>query len=464
MVKRHSLPSCEPRWATHRTPTRRTLGRQVAAVARQLGTPLMPWQALVADVGLELLPDGRPAFREVVVTVPRQSGKTSLILSVEVQRAVGWAEPQRIAYSAQTGLDASKKLLEDQVPLLERQRKLLGISRISRSKGGESVIWSNGSRIVLLAGSVDSGHGKTLDLGIEDELFADVDFRRDQAMIPAMATRRDAQIWVASTMGTGDSLALNAKVAKGRGAVEARKTTGIAYFEWSAEPEDDPANPATWFKCMPALGRTIGLEGVEHAYDTMSLGEFKRAYLNIPTVADERIIPQTAWDLVCDPNVEATASRFGVDVNPERSAAAIVAAGIGPVLEVVDYRPGVTWLAERCVELYRRYGAPFAVDVTGPAASEIGAMRAAGIPVDVIAAPAAARAAGAFFDRVVSGGVRIRRSRVLDDAVGGAAKLAVGDAWKWGRRSSSADITPLVAATMALWSLIESTDITRNIW
>lgn len=464
MVKPHSLSLCEPRWATRRTPTRRTLGRQVATVAERLSTPLMPWQRQVADVGLELLPDGRPAFREVIVTVPRQSGKTALILSVEVQRAIGWPESQRIVYSAQTGLDASKKLLEDQVPALERQRKLFGISRISRAKGGESVVWANGSRLVLLAGSEDSGHGKTLDLAIQDELFADVDFRRDQAMIPAMATRSQAQIWVASTMGTGNSRALNAKVASGRAAVEGGKTTGVAYFEWSAEAEDDPANPSTWFKCMPALGRTIGLEAVEHAYQTMSLGEFRRAFLNIPTVADDRVIPQSAWDLVNDPNVEATAGRFGIDVNPERSAAAIVAAGPGPVLEVVDYRPGVMWLVGRCGDLYGRYGAPFAIDATGPAASEIGALQALGVPVDTISGPSAARAAGAFFDRVVSGGVRIRRNRALDDAIGGAAKLAVADAWKWGRRSSSADITPLVAATMALWSLIESTDITQNIW
>src|SRR5262245_7346570 len=117
MVKRSSLSSCEPRWATPRSPQRRTLGPQVAAVAARLGTPLMPWQRLVADVGLELLEDGRPAYREVIVPVPRQSGKTSLILAVEVQRAVGWAPafgPQRLVYSAQTGADARKKLLEDQ--------------------------------------------------------------------------------------------------------------------------------------------------------------------------------------------------------------------------------------------------------------------------------------------------------------------------------------------------------------
>ena len=48
----------------------------------------MPWQQLVADVGTELVEDesGRlvPAWREVVVTVPRQSGKTTLVLGFDV--------------------------------------------------------------------------------------------------------------------------------------------------------------------------------------------------------------------------------------------------------------------------------------------------------------------------------------------------------------------------------------------
>ena len=55
-------------------------GPQVAEIARLLGTPFMPWQRQVADVALELLPDGSFAYREVIVTVPRQQGKTTMVL------------------------------------------------------------------------------------------------------------------------------------------------------------------------------------------------------------------------------------------------------------------------------------------------------------------------------------------------------------------------------------------------
>ena len=94
----------------------------------------MPWQRLVADIGLELLPGTMiPAYREILITVPRQNGKTTLMLAFEVQRALGWLKPQGIAYTAQTGKDAREKLLNDQAPLLKNKNHAIsaGVSQYS---------------------------------------------------------------------------------------------------------------------------------------------------------------------------------------------------------------------------------------------------------------------------------------------------------------------------------------------
>src|SRR6266487_2151200 len=136
-------PECVPRYATPRNVERETFGPQIAAVSKRLGQPSMPWQQLVADVGGELmvLPNGRvvPAYREVIVTVPRQSGKTTVVLSWMIQRAHGWGSPQRMAYTAQTGNDARKKLVEDWVPLLRPRLAKLGIRRIFQGMGNEGI-------------------------------------------------------------------------------------------------------------------------------------------------------------------------------------------------------------------------------------------------------------------------------------------------------------------------------------
>ena len=49
----------------------------------------MPWQQLAADIALEIDPEtGDLWYEEVVITVPRQSGKTTLIFALLVWRCV----------------------------------------------------------------------------------------------------------------------------------------------------------------------------------------------------------------------------------------------------------------------------------------------------------------------------------------------------------------------------------------
>lgn len=432
----------------------------------------MPWQRLVADVGGELIenPDESspvrviPAYREVVVTVPRQNGKTMLVLAWEVQRGSGWTHlgPQRIAYTAQTGQDARKKILEDQFPLLERHVKALGLRKpFHRTPGIVGVTWLNGSRLIEVASTEDAGHGQTVDLAVKDEFFADYDDRRDQTLIPAMATRPAAQTLTTSTMGTDASVPLNRAVDRGRLAVQADVRSGIAYFEWSADPNSDPDDPATWWGCMPALGHTITEAVVAHARATLTDGEFRRAFLNQQTKAEDRVIPSMAWDAVNDDTAKPDGPlTFALDMNPERSAGAIVAASAGdvPVAELVDYRQSIGWMVGRARELNEKWGsARWIVDAGGPAASLVPDLERVGLSVHPASARELIDACGSLYDRVMEGKVRIRRHPKLDDAAAGAAKRSIGDAWAWTRKNATADVSPLVAVTLALWGTGEAT-------
>jgi hypothetical protein len=452
-----STTRCEPRWETPRS-NRRSFGPQIAVMAERLGQPLMPWQRLVADIGGEIDPDtGFPAYREVIVTVPRQSGKTTLILGWECQRCTGFAHlgAQRVVYSAQTGNDARKKLIEDQVPILEPRKAKLGIRRILRGMGNEAVEFKNGSRVVLLASSEDSGHGKTVDLAVKDELFADFDDRRDQALIPAMATKAAAQILTASTMGTEASVPWNRAVERGRRAVEKGERSGIAYFEWSAPADADPDDPAVWWSCMPALGFTINEPVVRHARETLKDGEFRRAFLNQQTKAEDRVIPSTSWAAVCDRDARpGDRLVFALDANPERSSGSIASASGGsvPTAELVAWAEGVGWMVSRAAELSKKWGdSLFVVSQTGPAASLIPDLQKAGVKVHTAGPRDEVQACGRFFDAVMEGKVVLRTHARLDSAAAGAAKRASGDAWAWARRSPSVDVSPLVAVTLAVW-------------
>jgi hypothetical protein len=416
----------------------------------------MPWQRQVADVLGELVElngETVPAYRELIVTVPRQSGKTSLVLSAMIQRAWGWGKPQKLAYSAQTGNDARKKLVEDWEPLLRPRRSKLGISRILKGMGNEGIEFLNGSRIVLLASSEEAGHGKTLQFAVKDELFADADFRRDQALVPAMSTVDEAQVLTTSTAGTDASVALNAAVDRGRAAVGAGSREGVAYFEWSASEDDDLDDPDCWWSFMPALGHTQSVRSIMASRDILAgqPGEFRRAFGNLAMKVDERVIPAAAWDECCSPTVTPSGSvTFGVDVNPERSHSAIGVADSEGRVELLEHRQGTDWVVGRVLELAGRWNGNVALDPGGPAGGFRNDIDRKVKVVDV-GGRELGQACGAFYDDVVAVKAQVRRHVSLDAAVAGAQKRVTGDTWTWSRKTAATDVSPLMAVTVAYW-------------
>lgn len=437
-----------------------------------IGKPFMPWQRYVADVAYEIIPaTGRLAYRLVVVTVPRQSGKTTLILPVHVHRALAFpditGQSQRIMYGAQSGVEALEKWEDEHLPLLAAS-PLDGLYRERKANGRQAILWKNGSIQGLLAGTEKAGHGKVLDLAIQDEAFALVDGRAEQSVRPAMITRTDPQFWVVSTAGTAKSLYLLDKNDTGRAAVEASTDSGIAYFEWRADPKADPGDPATWYSCMPALGYTITEEAVRAEFVGMKRAEFRRAYLNIADTETqvESVVPADRWQACADPSSQIVGRvAIAVDTNPERSATSIAIAGrradgVSHV-EVIEHRPGVGWVPKRLRELKERWN-PVAVviDPAGPAASVIADLEAvtayghAG-EFEVIKPNVreAAQAAGDLYDAIVErDDVRHLNQDQLNAAIAAAQKRPLGDAWAWARSSLSADISPLVAVTLARWA------------
>lgn len=427
----------------------------MAAIATKLGTPLMPWQRQVVDTALEFDPaTGLLVHREVVVTVPRQAGKTTLLLSVMTWRALQW-QNQRIVYTAQTAQDARHKWRDEHVPMLE-QSQFDPLFEVRQSNGSEAVRWKNGSLQTIVATTEKAGHGQSLDLAVIDEAFAH-DNRLEQSLKPAMITREQPQLWIISTAGTASSSWLRSKVDRGRETCTTGEPNGMAYFEWSASDDDDPTSDDTWLRCHPALGHTISLDALRADFASMELAEAERAYLNRWTAASVASpIPVSTWNRREDGDMELGGDLvFAVDFAPDRSSASIAAAG--PVderhgVELVDHRNGTEWVVSRCIELWDRWSpAAMVVDGAGPAGSVIADLEAAGINVVVTSGRDMAQACGRIFDAVLNDRLVHRNQPPLTAAVTGAAKRKLGDAWAWSRSSSAVDISPLVAATLALW-------------
>jgi len=452
---------------TTRSPERLTLGPAVGKVARRLGKPFMPWQQYVADVILEIDSDtGRLAYQEYGLTVPRQSGKSTFVLAKSTHRcsATGFfGSRNHVVYTAQTRAKAREKWEEDFVADLEASIFKTRMA-VHKGNGQEHIRFKNGSRFGIDANTEKAGHGGTLDEAYIDEAFAQVDFRLEQAFGPAMITRANKQLgWISTAGWLNASPYLAAKMKTGRVAVDDDRRSGLAYFEWSASEDDDPGDPATWWSCMPALGWTISEADIrleyEKARDADKLNDFKRAYLNlwVPKEAEESEKLRAAWSKCSDAASVATGRPvFAVDVSPKSESAVVVSVtrrdDAVAHLELVDYRPGTDWVVALCAELDRRHDPDaWMADPGSPIGALLPDLADRGIAPIPITGRAMGYACESFVSTVTDRGVRHLGDPAFDRAIAGSVPRDIGDGlWTWSRRKS-ADICPLVAATLALW-------------
>lgn len=147
---------------------------------------------------------------------------------------------------------------------------------------------------------------------------------------------------------------------------------------------------------------------------------------------------------------------FGVDIPPSRESAVIAAASLREDgmthVEIVEQDYGTSWLPARLQELQAAYPTSKLVIDAGGA---VGALEADLARFRVRANRVGGRdygqACGLFFD--LSGEHKLRHigKEQLTDAVSAARIQPMGESlWKWKRKHSLADISPLVATSLAV--------------
>ena len=124
-------------------------------------------------------------------------------------------------------------------------------------------------------------------------------------------------------------------------------------------------------------------------------------------------------------------------------------------MELVDRRRGTRWLPGRLAELCARHDvSEVVIDASGPIGGVIPDLEAAGVRLRMLSGGESLSACGQLVECVKDGRVRPRASDALVAAVAGARRRKSGDRWRWSRVSSEVDISPLVAATWAVYGWI----------
>lgn len=493
--------TCPPRFATLRNFDNPTFGPKVAKIAAKLGTPFMPWQHYVFDTGLEVDPrTGLFMYRSLGCTVPRQSGKTTGILSLTSHRGMAWKR-QNIVYAAQNGTYARKKWEDDWLPALAAAGFIPGEgerltrqhrARVRKANGREAVIWRKTQSLQgLHANTEQSGHGPTLHLGVKDEYFAQVDDRISAAWSPSMITVASAQDWWFSTMGTSRSVPMNAAVAAGRELVLSGAPSRVAYFDWSTPKGVDRTDPKVWLSCMPALcpdpvcrcgngewRHTVTIPTIQTELDkaiTPSLlADFDRAYMNQVREDDEaetdpNVPTPREWDLLAnDKAVGGDTLAIAIDVTPMASHAAVVAVGEGPdghpLLTVLKHGPGISWVPEFAAAINAELKpVAWVLDTAARGGELLEPLRRAGIELPksgkdfergdlwVPTAKEISAACGGFTTAVKGAALVHLGQKVMTAAIAGAKTRTFGDGGiAFARKTSTADISPMYGGSLGL--------------
>jgi hypothetical protein len=457
-------------------------GAEAIEVAEVAGLYLDPWEKLVVTDALGETAAGRWASYRVGIEVPRQNGKGSILEARELAGMFALGE-RLIIHSAHEQATASehfRRLLNLMEGVPEFDRRIL---KVVRGKGLESIELRDNYRIFFKTRTRGGGRGFTGDLVVFDEaMILDAAFMA--ALVPTMAARSmigDPQLWFAGSAVDQQKTEHGIEFARVRAdaLAELERVRGpedaperLAYFGWNLPydhpdevPDDLLDDPEAWAQSNPGLNIRIAPSYVGDERRALGRREFIVERLGVGDwpETDEGAgskISRESWNACADPDSSCVDPVcFVFDAPPDRSSAVICVAGRrddGQVhVEVVENRPGTDWVPARLAELVESHECiPPMYDEKGPAAS-LAAEISDTFEVDLrpVTMAEMVLACGQFFDAVGQGTVHHRESPDLTQAVRGAATRPLGDAWAWARKTSGANIAPLVAVTLAHWGV-----------
>ena len=480
-----------PRWATPRSPHRPTYGGEVARIALQMRLPLMPWQAYIHDVINEVDPEtGWWAYDEVVITVPRQAGKTTLKIPLYAHR-MRMTRNGEFWMTAQNGTKAVKRWEVASQAMIDIPELNPHLKRwVSNSRW--RLRWNDsGSILVPFAPNDENMHGESPEMVDVDEWWAFDLLAADglEASYQPGFLTKNGQAIKTSTMGTELSAGLNRDVKSGRAAVEMDRRSGTAYFEWSIDDApfgipiqelDDDQLIEACLAIHPAVGfhPVAPAEKMRHHIRTqlrrpgddnpkgLSRPEYIRAYGN-------RLQSSTGgWAVISQPQWIAAMSHkpipprvpigFGFELDPDGREAAVAAAWRGPdgrmIVEILKVQPGVTWVQSDVAAFLKRWPdyLNIAVQNSGPARHVADKLIAGGIDVLRMSQMDFSAACGQFDAEVKArGGPTLLHigQAAFNSSVEHATKRRTGPtgSWAW-RIDPDVPITSLVAGTAAMWA------------
>ncbi len=455
---------------------------------------LFPWQRWLLVHALELRAGSGFRFRNVVVLVARQNGKSTLSQVLALwfmyvygyQLVLGTAQDLDTADEVWQGaVDLVTEMTEDGHPVRPELHELY--LRTVLVNGKKSLDLTTGARYKAKAASRRSGRGLSGDLVLLDELREHQTWDAWGAITKTTMARDDAMVWALSNAGDGKSvvLAYLRKMAHaalddpdGINTDELEQSVdevdpedfglddeddSLGIFEWSAPPGCDINDRAGWAAANPSLGHKISARTIASAARLDPEPIFRTEVLCqwVETLEPTSDLDVSRWLTLADPSATPGRPVFGVDQNEDR-AVSIGCAWRRPdrVVQVmlsqderVDVGLSPVAAVARLAELHARWGGR--VVLGGPAVGLELDLRTAGVPSQVLTGPEFAMACGYLDDRIREGTVHHGNQDPLNESVASARWRSTGSS---GERAfqlkDAATVGPVAAVVRALSGLL----------
>lgn len=452
------------------------------------GHPLAPSQRVRLRGACGERADGSWAATTIADFGGRQgAGKTDTIAAREIAGLILFGE-NLIIHTAHEFPTANESFLRV-VSVFEAWDDLRRrVSRIRYANGEQGVELKTGQRLKYRARTGGSGRGfAKADLVVYDEA-QHLTGEHVAASGPARLSNPNSQSWYAGSGGLSHSSQawrLRRRALSGAGG-------RLSYTEHTAETVElvngkvrsappDAEDRDAWARANPGLGRWVTEEAMASLLEELGPDLFARECLCVwdPEPGDDGndLIP--GWTDLKDPANPSTGyagskiashDMWAIATSPDRKWSTIGIAGRrtdGRIhVESLHRQAGTGWVVDRAEEIWNAKRIPVRVHKTGPEGSFITLLRERGIEVVEVTSTEFAQATSQFVDAGNEDKLRHLDQPSLNRAVSGAVVREQTDgAVLWSQRTSTVEITPLVAVTVALGGVPkEPAQRTPRIW
>jgi hypothetical protein len=425
----------------------------VRKTCRRLGWDFDGWQDGAGMLILSQRSDGEYASDTVVISIPRQVGKTYLIGCIIF--ALCLMKPGlKVIWTAQVK-DTALETFSQFFDMSQRAKVKPHILKVLQGKGDESIMFNNGSSIEFGARDSGFGRGRT---DVDVIVFDEGQHLSNDALENMGAAQNVAQNPLCFVMGTpprpkdkGEFFTLLREEAL------SGDSDGTLYIEMSADRGADPMDRDQWRKANPSFpARTSERAMLRLRKKLRNEDSWAREALGIWDEIQRQFSPINGamWaDGVDVGPVDGTKpDALAVDMSHAREISVGAcwledeSAHVEEVWAGVDEAAAIEWVAARAG---RRI--PVVIDSQSPAASMVPALKARGVKVHSGSAADMSKACGLFVSDLEADRLTHADQAAVNEAREGARKRAIGTAGGWGydRADPSCQIHPLVAVSLA---------------